>query len=97
MIEKPNCYECVHRKDVPGDSHSSCEHPGAQSAHGNPMAKLMGTYFAKRTPIAPMPSVDGLKVSGDPHGIRRGWFAWPYNFDPVWLVECNGFKATKGE
>lgn len=34
-------------------------------------------------------------VRGDPRGIRGGWFAWPWNFDPVWLEECDGFKADK--
>ena len=32
------------------------------------------------------------KVKGDPHGIRSGWFLWPWNFDPVWLISCTGFK-----
>lgn len=32
-------------------------------------------------------------TSGDLHGIRKGWFVWPFNFDPVWLVSCDGFKA----
>ena len=36
-------------------------------------------------------------VKGNPHGIKMGWFVWPYNFDPVWLVSCNGFKPIKEE
>jgi len=32
------------------------------------------------------------KVRGDAHGIRSGWFSWPYNFDPVWLENCTGFE-----
>ena len=31
-------------------------------------------------------------VIGDPHGIKSGWFFWPYNFDPCWLVSCDSFK-----
>jgi len=34
-------------------------------------------------------------VTGDPHGIRSGWFFWPLNFDPVWLTSCNGFSEKK--
>lgn len=34
----------------------------------------------------------GAEVTGKETGIRRGWFWWPWNFDPVWLEECNGFK-----
>jgi len=45
----------------------------------------------------PMPpaEVEGIKVKGNPHGIRQGWFGWPFNFDPVWLEECNGFEAAQ--
>jgi hypothetical protein len=32
-------------------------------------------------------------VTANPAGVRRGWFSWPYNFDPVWLVSCDGFEA----
>jgi len=31
-------------------------------------------------------------VEGHKIGIRRGWFVWPHNFDPVWLISCDGFK-----
>lgn len=40
------------------------------------------------------PEAMSLKVKGDEVGIRNGWFMWPYNFDPVWLIECNGFKKV---
>lgn len=61
---KPNCYECMHRRELPGDCHSTCANREA-------------------------------KVTGDAHGIRRGWFFWPYNFDPTWLKSCDGFAAIK--
>jgi hypothetical protein len=32
------------------------------------------------------------KVAGNPHGIKSGWFRWPLNFDPTWLVSCDGFS-----
>jgi hypothetical protein len=31
-----------------------------------------------------------LNIQGNSAGIRRGWFAWPANFDPTWLVRCDG-------
>lgn len=37
------------------------------------------------------------KVTGMSHGIKNGWFFWPINFDPVWLVSCNGFKETESK
>lgn len=33
------------------------------------------------------------RVTGDPYGTKRGWFFWPFNFDPTWLRSCDGFKA----
>jgi len=37
-----------------------------------------------------------LNIRGNPHGIKRGWFSWPYNFDPVWLENCDGFEEKEG-
>jgi len=37
MRAKPDCYECVHRRDIPGNYHSSCVNRGANargSGHG---------------------------------------------------------------
>ena len=34
-------------------------------------------------------------VVGDEHGIGNGWFSHPSNFDPVWLVSCDGFKQIE--
>lgn len=34
----------------------------------------------------------GAKVVGHDHGMSMGWFKWPVNFDPVWLVSCDGFS-----
>ena len=33
-----------------------------------------------------------LNIKGDEHGIKRGWFSWPSNYDPVWLLNCDGFE-----
>ena len=32
------------------------------------------------------------KVKGNIHGIKNGWFSWPFNFDPIWLESCDGFS-----
>lgn len=37
------------------------------------------------------------KVEGDSYGIKKGWFFWPLNFDPVWLENCDGFKKKDKE
>ena len=37
-------------------------------------------------------SQKSLNVTGSPHGVRHGWFNWPWNFDPIWLEQCDGFE-----
>ncbi len=32
-------------------------------------------------------------VSGSEHGIKNGWFEFPYNFDPIWLEECVSYRS----
>lgn len=32
-------------------------------------------------------------MTGDPHGIRNGWFLYPWVFDPVWKTrDCNTYR-----
>ena len=33
-----------------------------------------------------------LKIIGNESGIARGYFFWPYNYDPIWLKNCEGFE-----
>ena len=35
------------------------------------------------------------EVTGHEIGIRKGWFEWPRNFDPVWLLSCDRFKKRE--
>jgi hypothetical protein len=73
-----NCYKCQHRRDVPGDTHSQCVHP--LIGHG-----MVASILAMQNPPK------DLNIKGNPHGIKKGWFFWPMNFDPVWLENCDGF------
>ena len=35
-------------------------------------------------------------MTGDPHGIKKGWFLFPFLFDPVWKTKkCKNFVAKK--
>ena len=65
-MPKPNCYKCVHRRELPGNAHSRCNNIKT-------------------------------KVVGNETGIRRGWFIWPFNFDPVWLMSCDGFSDNPAD
>jgi hypothetical protein len=34
-----------------------------------------------------------LGMTGDPHGIKQGWFFYPLLFDPVWKTTlCTNFE-----
>jgi len=77
---KPNCYDCIHRGEVPGDCHSCCNHP--RIAGGEGLLALIGLK-------------NPLGVTGNAHGVKKGWFCWPLNFDQVWLENCNGFEPRK--
>lgn len=79
-MEKPNCYECIYRRSVPGDAHSVCTHPAI--GHG---------FVANVAAINKPPKE--LNIIGNQHGIDHGWFFWPINFDPIWLERCDGFTA----
>ena len=36
---------------------------------------------------------DHFPPKADYHGIRNGWYAFPFNYDPVWQEElCKAFK-----
>ena len=71
------CYTCVHRRDVPGDAHSSCAHP-----KNEPFVELVKF-------VAGLPTE--LNIKADEHGVKSGWFLYPINFDPVWLENCEGY------
>lgn len=90
---KPDCYRCKHRSTLPGSAHSRCRHPTTKAVD-NPLSELMA-MFAGVKRVAPIQADCGLNVKGDPHGVRNGWFNWPFNFDPVWLLQCDGFETKE--
>ena len=42
-------------------------------------------------------AIVGLGIAGNVHGVRKGWFWWPINFDPVWLLSCEGMTRKNKE
>ena len=96
-MSKPNCYECQHRANLPGDTHSKCMHPKVIKVVEDPLSILM-SILGPRGPLPIPPSVGAqLGIVGNPHGIKKGWFNWPINFDPVWLENCEGFEPIDDE
>jgi hypothetical protein len=59
-----DCYNCVHRRNVAGNTHIECVNPDAS-------------------------------MTGEPHGIRNGWFIYPWLFDPIWMTsKCANFEPV---
>lgn len=33
-------------------------------------------------------------MTGNPHGIRKGWFVYPFIYDPVWKTKlCDNYES----
>ena len=95
-MNKPNCYDCIHRRSLAGDAHSACHHPAFEKVHDEPLLKIAALFASvQRQPPFQFKS-KACVVVGSEHGIRSGWFNHPLNFDPVWLESCNGFESEKG-
>lgn len=93
MMEKPDCYRCIYREELPHSAHSKCNHPAFKELVNSPMGEIIG-LMGKRMGTM-QAKVSTLKVEGDERGIKKGWFNHPFNFDPVWLVSCEGFKEKE--
>ncbi|OFZ57721.1 MAG: hypothetical protein A2381_19370 [Bdellovibrionales bacterium RIFOXYB1_FULL_37_110] len=83
-MNKPNCYKCKYRGSLPGDTHSICKHPSL----GNEQIEIFLNMIIGK-------QANTLNIRGDTHGIEKGWFMWPANFDPIWLNNCDGFKSRE--
>ena len=92
------CYKCVYRGESPGSAHSTCNHPACQVSKSN-----INSMLALLASVGRAEPVDGgaaktqLGIKASAHGIRSGWFNWPYDFDPVWLENCEGFEPKEEE
>ena len=90
---KFDCYKCEYRGGVAGSCHSSCNHPAVKSEKEDPLLNIMA-IFASVGRVDPV-VISKLGIEGNPHGIAKGWFNWPFNFDPTWLENCDGCKFKK--
>ena len=80
MDKKPDCYKCKYREKIPGDAHSRCVYPGNDTD--------IFSFFASGN----IENIKKLNIKGHLTGVERGCFMWPVNFDPTWLLNCDGYK-----
>lgn len=84
-MSKSICYDCTHRRDIPGNTHSRCAHPEVGPRPSDAAVQLVIQHAARSLKIR----VTNQNV------VKKGWFAWPFNFDPTWLENCNGFEQKE--
>jgi hypothetical protein len=94
-MKKPNCYACIHRSSVAGNAHSCCNHPVTQNDLENPMANILA-IFAGVGRVDPIVSnaAKEINVVLNSHGVQNGWANWPWNYDPIWVENCDGFESV---
>lgn len=96
-IMRDKCFTgkgCQYIGNVPGSAHKRCEHPAYKKQMENPMLQLL-SIFASVGRTMPITGISNeIEVIGDPTGIKNGWFNHPFNFDPIWLVKCTGYKEV---
>lgn len=100
---RPNCYQCKYRGEIPGNAHSKCLHPKVAEITNDPLCQLVGLLGSRGIAALGVnlgrdevlnPGKNPLGISGHQHGIKCGWFNWPINFDPTWLLTCDGFEEA---
>ena len=84
-MKNPNCKTCKHVLSLPGNVHVSCDHPAIENV--SLLNFIFSQYKAGR--------INPLNIKANEIGVFRGWFNWPFDFDPVWLENCNGFEGTE--
>jgi len=86
---KPDCYQCKHVRSIPGDVHKHCVHPEVAS-------RQLGILPALVSQSRLSSLWQRLGIEADVFGMKHGWFLWPINFDPTWLLNCNGYEPKEG-
>lgn len=86
-----DCYKCQFRHGVPGSAHSSCHGLRELAKDPNdPNVITVETLLATGKMKMEVNGQPVIKI--DPHGKAKGWAMWPFDFDPIWLSECQLFK-----
>lgn len=92
------CWKCKHVGNVPGSVHRSCRHPKNKDFLDDPFMGFLGILaMVGRSSPQIAETVNELGIKIHPHGLKMGWANWPWNFDPNWILECNGYEERETE
>lgn len=96
-MTKPNCFKCRWKRKISGSSHISCGHPSIEEIRDNPLFVIM-VFLSEAGRLPPMClDIKGLNIEADELAIQKGWFNFPFSFDPVWLKRCDGYEPIEDE
>jgi hypothetical protein len=97
-----NCHECRYREVAnAGTVHSKCVHPSIGDLASDSLLKLFSIFASvDRVPsimFSPkvLDSMEKLGITVDVTGFRNNWVNWPFDFDPVWILTCEGFAEIR--
>lgn len=85
-----DCLECKWREKLNHSSHSKCCHPEFTEMNESKIGEILTKLGKRAGSIHLRPKT--IEVIGDPHGMDSGWFNHPFNYDPIWLLKCTGYK-----
>lgn len=93
-----NCYGCRYRGPANcGSVHSKCEHPDIEDLFQDSLLKIFSIFASvDRVPsvmFSPkvLDSMEKLGITVDATGFKNNWVNWPFDFDPIWILTCEGF------
>ena len=89
--ERPDCHKCRHSRSIPGDAHIRCAHPKVTLPGNDPIVEMISILLGAGRCSGPVP-FPGIDITASRVGVEKGYFAWPFNFDPIWLVSCTGYE-----
>lgn len=85
------CLTCKHKGRVPNSRHSKCKHPDVLHMDCNTYAMVI-KKLAAGDEVIQITSRMGVQFANQ--GVEGNWALWPFNFDPIWLVECLGYEEV---
>ncbi len=85
-----NCTECeYHEKISWADGFCGCNYPGVN------LSLLGAAKVSKPMNEANKKVARELAIRAEERAVLRGWFNWPYFFNPKWLNQCMGYTQKR--
>lgn len=92
-----DCYKCKYRENLPGSAHSRCNVilESARAVNDEETGRQLEFAISVGAMTIGNEETGEELVKLDPHGVAKGWAAWPIDFDPTWVNECPFFTQKE--